>query len=133
MKKSITDLPNCEPGEYEPPPWQAKVYGSGGFTQAPRKRPATQTQDEILDEQDHRCLYCGLPFGTVVVRRGIPSLLSVEWDHYVPYSYQYGNRGLVAACDVCNAIKHATQFESLEEARAAIKLRWKKLGYRTVS
>lgn len=73
----------------------------------------------ILTEQNARCLYCGLPL-VAAVRKGNGVVVThLEWDHYIPYSYleAHPEDNFVAACSLCNNIKHDSIFDTLEQAR----------------
>lgn len=84
-----------------------------------------------LDEQHHRCFYCDRSFGLIVHRRGKSMRLRVHYDHMVPYSYSYNSDGdnFVAACHVCNTLKHDFVFNTLEEAQLFLFNRWREKGY----
>lgn len=96
-----------------------------------RRTPSQQEQLRILSEQDNRCLYCGLHFGTKMFRGAKILELAVRWDHYIPFSVTANNsaQNFVAACQVCNGIKSSRIFESLEEARKHIFRQREKKGY----
>lgn len=103
-----------------------KVNGSrGGATTASRRRPNMTTQKEILAKQCDRCLYCDLPFGVEILRKGRKGrliVLRLNWDHFVPYSWclTNPNDNWVAACHVCNGIKGPRRFETVADARRYI-------------
>jgi len=80
--------------------------------------------------QEYRCLYCSRQFGSVVWRGRQRSTLRINWDHMVPYSYSRNNTtgNFAAACQICNGIKGAIMFESIEKARVHINGRWKEKG-----
>jgi hypothetical protein len=118
--------------EYEYPAWQSGVYAGGGATAVRRKRPPKKVQDEILKAQGDCCIYCGNPFGTVIMRDSRFTQLVIHWDHYVPYAYQAGNHGFVAACNVCNLLKSSHMFDNLEQARRHLADRWRYKGYTVV-
>ena len=86
-----------------------------------RKTPAKKVQEELLQKQDGRCLYCSRMFGTYVPDLKNPVhlvRLKIHWDHMVPYSYQQNNSGtnFAACCHQCNLLKGALVFPSIEEA-----------------
>jgi hypothetical protein len=89
-----------------------------------RRKPSLARQRELLDEQCNQCLYCERVFGTFAHRNGKGHRLRVEWDHLVPFSFSTScaDREFAAACQICNGIKSATIFKSIEEARASIML-----------
>ncbi|MCA1832115.1 MAG: HNH endonuclease [Actinomycetota bacterium] len=113
--------------------WHAEVYGKwlGSGTRR-RKTPGARHGRLILEEQQHRCAYCGIEFGDYTFRRGRPIQLRITWDHVIPYVYSEdsSDSNFVAACQVCNAIKNARMFESVNDAAAVIQReRWSR-GYR---
>jgi hypothetical protein len=108
-----------------------KIYGRAVTGAAQRRAPRGALREEVLARQRSRCLYCDLPFGSVVMRRGEPVTLRINWDHFVPYAYAAGNPGdnWVAACHVCNGIKSARMFDTVMEAQQFIRARWAVMGY----
>jgi len=91
--------------------WRARVYASGGYGRAPRRKPSVKVQQEILLKQSHRCAYCERSFATEV---------KVCWDHFLPWVV-FGNRGpWIASCFLCNSVKHDLYFESVEQAQLYI-------------
>jgi 5-methylcytosine-specific restriction endonuclease McrA len=78
--------------------------------------------------QHQRCAYCLYAFGTVVLRRGRyqPIILSPTVDHIEPYTY-LGNdspRNVVAACQVCQHIKGARIFSSIQDIQTFVRKQW---------
>lgn len=53
------------------------------------------------------------------------TIISVEWDHIVPYSYLRANpkNNWAASCKLCNRIKSDHIFTYLHEAKAYIRRR----------
>ena len=96
-----------------------------------RKQPPKREQRLILAEQNLRCYYCLERFGTLKFRVGTPIILSITWDHQVPYAFSCNNesKNFVAACQVCNGIKSDHIFKELEEARSFIKNIRRAKGY----
>lgn len=88
-----------------------------------KKRPTRAQQAEILTSQDYRCFYCGLSFGSTQIRKGKAVRLSLNWDHVVPFSFSMSNSegNMVAACQVCNNLKRDRIFQTLDEARVALR------------
>lgn len=85
-----------------------------------RKKCPAVVQADILIEQDNRCLYCGLRFGDLVVRKGNDwQWLEINWDHFVPHAYSQANPhdGWVAACHLCNTYKASLMFEDVAGVR----------------
>lgn len=87
-----------------------------------RKKPSVRRQREILIEQDGRCFWCVRSFGAQVMYDGRALVLSVEWDHFIPFAYTGACDGtaFVAACQVCNGIKGPKMYETAEQCRVAI-------------
>lgn len=81
--------------------------------------------------QENRCLYCGNEFGSIVERRGLSELVIQEWDHFVPVSGGgFTSQNIVAACSVCNSIKHSLVFDAVGDATRFIRQKRKWKGYR---
>lgn len=61
----------------------------------------------ILARQRYRCLYCSLPFGTVLLRRHRQIITAPVYDHRIPYAFLGNNPPLNwrASCAPCNGIK----------------------------
>ena len=77
--------------------------------------------------QGHSCAYCLLPFGTIVLRKGVRIVQNAVGDHFFSYTHS-GNsdeENLVAACKICNGLKGSMIFDTIEDARRYI------LGKRT--
>jgi hypothetical protein len=91
-----------------------------------RRRCPDYIQQPTLQRQGYRCLYCGVPFGSVL-RRGARSIItSVVWDHRVPYAYLGRNPvgNWRAACATCNSIKSDLIFINLVAIRRHIRQKW---------
>ena len=105
-------------------------------TPAREKRHALPSwaKKQILEKQDHSCLYCREKFGELIERGRWFSTLKVCWDHFMPYVYGFDNRpdNYVAACQLCNGIKSAIIFETIEAARSYVGAAWRRRGYRKV-
>lgn len=94
---------------------------------ATRKTCPLSIRREVLRNQEYKCGYCDLPFGSVVAKWGNLSLLTVvHWDHVVPYSYARSNPddNWVAACMICNYAKSSGMFLDVIEIREHIKEYW---------
>lgn len=96
-----------------------------------RKNPKISAQREILLAQGHLCFYCERQLGSVIYRGKNPLRLRTEWDHVSPYAYSLNSRSdnFVAACHVCNRIKRALVFTSIEQARTYIFSKWDEKRY----
>lgn len=91
----------------------------------PRGRPTIERQRQALAEQGHLCFWCLQPFGQLEWRKRRLVVLRPVWDHLSPYVYSQDNHddNFVASCQVCNGIKHAKMFDSVEACRAYIRVR----------
>lgn len=77
--------------------------------------------DRQVERQGHHCPYCTLPFGTVIAYRG-ETVQTPVGDHFAPYSWHGETRddNLIASCQVCNSLKSARLFASVEHARRVL-------------
>lgn len=131
-------MTNPSPGD-----WRLAVYGSRSASPAYRARPRSVDRERVVAAQGNDCLYCGIPIGTVIAR-DVPTkyrytrreiiTLQPNWDHFVPYAYLLRNprTNWVLACNVCNSIKRARMFSTVEEARRAILPEREARGYEPV-
>ncbi|MFE3583724.1 HNH endonuclease [Streptomyces vinaceus] len=115
--------------------WRRSVYGRsqiGGVGQ--RRRPRMADRNRIIEQQGYVCLYCELPIGTFVLRGRRRVMLVANWDHFIPHAYSQANpaSNWVLACHVCNSIKTARMFDSVESARQLILPRRIVKGYESV-
>ena len=86
---------------------------------------------EILESQNNQCIYCEMPFGSLV-RRGNKSIyLKRHYDHSIPFSYSQDNScgNFVASCQICNLSKNNLMFSTLEEAKTYLALKRHEKGY----
>lgn len=99
--------------------------------EATRKHLSKKVKDEILEHQGHRCFYCGMTFYSYVRRHGKLLLLTVHYDHRVPYAYSLDSHpyNFVAACHVCNLIKSDKIFQTIDEARMYLAEKRREKGY----
>ncbi len=100
-----------------------------------RRRPNRRAQRRILSAQAERCFYCILEFGSWVRRGSRVEQLRVEWDHKIPFAMTQmnSNQDFVAACQVCNRLKHSLVFRTVEHAREYIATRRLRKGWRFVA
>lgn len=96
-----------------------------------RKTPTKNEKIKILEEQEHRCFYCGVLFDSIRYRNGIPVTIKLEWDHKLPFIYSQNNDvyNFVASCSVCNGIKSSLLFQTVEEAQVYLADKRKSKGY----
>ncbi len=85
----------------------------------------------IIAKQNGRCIYCSIPFATPIYRHAKRVRKTIEFDHFVPYSYAgNGHRdNIVAACSICNRIKSWFMFNNLDECIQYIDGQWKVKRY----
>jgi hypothetical protein len=96
-----------------------------------RRHPSKALRNEILSKQGHRCFYCDREFGSVYTHNKRETVRRINWDHFMPFAYLQTNpkANWVAACNVCNQIKHSRIFYDREEAKTVIAERTRVLGY----
>jgi DNA-binding CsgD family transcriptional regulator len=110
--------------------WRLTVYGGHRIDgNGSRQHPRAIDKQRISERQNNRCLYCDLPIGAEIMRwqqagnkrNGIVTLRA-HWDHFVPYAYLLRNpsSNWVLACHVCNGLKLARIFHTVERAREFI-------------
>ena len=77
---------------------------------------------KLLDMQNHRCIYCGIRFGSMYFRRGKRKHAKIHYDHFSPFIYGYDNRpeNYVASCSECNLIKSSLIFDNFDDAQKHI-------------
>lgn len=111
--------------------WRLKVYGHRVSGQDQRRGPRRAEREQALRRQGNRCLYCEIPIGTQIWRGNQTVTLRAHWDHFVPYAYalRNGSSNWVLACHVCNAIKTARVFATVQDAREAILPARARKGY----
>lgn len=87
-----------------------------------------KTQVRILKHQRYKCLYCRRLFGSVYYINGRMTIISVQWDHIVPYSYLRANpeNNWAASCQLCNYIKSDRIFAYMYLAKEFIQDRIEK-------
>lgn len=93
-----------------------------------RKTPKKTAQNKILEEQDFKCIYCEKRFGSYCVYHGKVKAVKITWDHFDPFCFSQNNhdQNFVAACQFCNAWKHAGIFKTIEEIKLYVKDKWEK-------
>lgn len=92
-----------------------------------------QLRDRLIKDQDNACFYCNQVFGELVCYKKKFFVLKPNIDHIVPFLTCQCNadNNLVAACQVCNRIKWAYVFESVQALFAYIKRMWQENGEMT--
>jgi hypothetical protein len=76
----------------------------------------------VIETQNHLCIYCQLPFGTVCSTKRGDIIQNAVADHWIPWASGAPNieENCVASCQLCNSIKSSQLFESIDHARVAI-------------
>jgi DNA-binding CsgD family transcriptional regulator len=109
--------------ELPPDDWRLRIYGRGPSSGSEgRRRIRAGERARIIADQDNCCLYCEIPIGTTIRRKGRDVTLRAQWDHFIPYSYLARNPSAnwALACHICNLIKSCRMFQTVQDARAAI-------------
>lgn len=114
-----------------PAPEPTKAAKRMSETEKRRKIPGRAFQVWQLEYQDGKCFYCQIHLGGYAFRNGRAIKLKIHWDHLVPYSYSQNNKpvNFVASCHICNMIKRALMFQTVEEARIYVYLKREEKGY----
>lgn len=99
-----------------------------------RRHPPTSTKKRLLEEQNHCCFYCERRFGSRVVYKNKERVLSLRWDHIVPWVYSQDNRpqNFIAACQICNGVKLAKMFDSIEDLKIYVLNEIERKGFKDV-
>jgi len=108
-----------------------KVYKRESDTSQRRKKPSPEARERILGEQFYNCFYCGRPFGALQKRGKEEFILEITWDHRLPYVIFRDSDpdNFVAACQICNSLKHDIVFETVEDARFYLAHQRRKKGF----
>lgn len=87
-----------------------------------RKTPPKAIKKLILDQQQNKCLYCEIEFGSFIFKGTRPILVKLAWDHQIPFAYAQNNKNqnFCAACQICNGIKSSIMFQTVDEAKLHI-------------
>ena len=97
-------------------------------TSASRRTPSPKLKEQILDRQGYKCYWCDRKFETIYFRYNSIRRLLPNWDHVIPYSYNYSNadENFVAACSICNSFKSSHIFKNDQQCKDYLKQRWDK-------
>lgn len=123
-KMACCGTPANNPGEYKKKREAATERRRVNLTQLRKK--------DIILEQDNKCFYCGLPFGSEVwTPKNGNILLAPMFDHVICWAYSGNSRpeNMVASCRLCNNLKGSKLFENKEDAIEYIKKRREDKGY----
>ena len=98
--------------------WKRESQASGI-----RQKPSAEYRKAQLERQSHRCFYCELLLGESIRYCNRLVTLRTHWDHVVPFAYLQSNpdKNFVAACHICNNIKAAKVFQTVEEAKSYVQ------------
>ena len=91
-----------------------------------RSVPTREMQKLILKIQQGCCFYCDRMFNSTVIVHHRKRKLKLCWDHLVPFAYSQNNNteNFVAACHLCNSWKSDRVFQTIEEAKVFLALKW---------
>lgn len=86
------------------------------------------TKEKLLMLYDYSCAYCCKSYGAIVLYKNEPTMVTLSWDHAVPFSFSYDNRptNYLPACQICNAVKGNKMFNTIEEVQEYVQARIKK-------
>lgn len=129
----VNDERGCcgAPFTYNPKRWKRESLPCGF-----REKPGNALGRQILESQQHKCLYCDKQFGSLVWVKNVRKRLRHVWDHRIPFAFLRGNpkSNWVASCQVCNGWKSDLLFNNLEEIRVYVAVKWEKsVSQETVS
>ncbi|MEE9214897.1 MAG: HNH endonuclease signature motif containing protein [Thermodesulfobacteriota bacterium] len=89
-------------------------------------------QQQILLEQENKCKYCELEFGSRIknLKTDKQVTLKITFDHVIPWSYSGTNKEeIVAACQVCNGLKSNDFFDDIDSIKVELKNRRQNHGW----
>jgi len=81
------------------------------------------------------CVYCTLPIGSIILfPTGEQVILKKQLDHFFPKSKGGADddSSLVVSCHLCNSIKSAKVFDSVESVRAFVQYAHSKSGFTVI-
>jgi hypothetical protein len=112
---------------------------------AGRKKRSREKMAQLIAEQENCCYYCGIVFGSWILRRPSQVGEATPWthgragrgtreiqmiptlDHFMPWSHcQAEGENCVAACQLCNGFKNNLMFQDDAEARTYLRAKWSK-------
>jgi len=105
------------------------------FGKSKRKIISRSTKIAILEMQNNQCYWCGKDLSeTCYFRSGKVFSLKTVFDHYIAWAYGRNDNkeNIVAACNLCNAIKGDLVFSDENKIRKYIQDRIKAKGIRYV-
>lgn len=99
-----------------------------------RRIPTGADRNKILEAQNNSCFYCERRFGSRIIYKNKERILSLRWDHIVPWVFSQNNRpeNFIAACQICNGVKLARMFDSVEDLRIYVLHEIERKGFRDV-
>lgn len=88
--------------------------------------------NRLVETQGHICIYCLLPFGTVVDKGASIEIQTPVGDHFEPFvnNTDSSETNAVASCQLCNSIKNSLHFSEVEECRRFVLARRNEKKYR---
>lgn len=119
----VDRLLQCCDREIDPQPTKIKRMSQ---PEAMRRQPSANAKREILERQDHRCLYCDVAFDGYTHYHGDMKRVRITWDHMMPYTHTLDNHAnnFAATCQFCNAWKSSLIFKTVEEVRIYVASKW---------
>lgn len=99
-----------------------------------RRTPPVGIKKQILEAQNHSCFYCERRFGSHIIYKNKERVLALRWDHIVPWIFSQDNRpeNFIAACQICNGVKLARMFDSVEDLRLYVLHEIERKGFKDV-
>ena len=91
-----------------------------------RRRPPKKVREALLLQYQNCCAYCTQTFGNIIFYHGKPRRLVLNWDHELPFAYIQTNpdENFLPSCQCCNAWKHAKIFQTIEEVKVYVAIKW---------
>ena len=112
-----------------------QVYKQMSEPPSRRRFPPRYIRDEKLAAQQNCCFYCDRKFGSVQEVGDREFYIHIQWDHQIPFAFRQDNsaENVVAACQKCNGWKTDRLFDTVQEARDFLALRWRRYLQRGLS
>lgn len=94
--------------------------------EAVRRRPPLKARKLLLEQYRHACAYCERIFGDWTLYHGEWKKILLAWDHQIPFVHNQNNQtsNFLPSCRVCNGWKSDKIFQTLEEVKVYVALRW---------
>jgi 5-methylcytosine-specific restriction endonuclease McrA len=81
------------------------------------------TDEEVFEKNNFQCVYCGFD------GRDFKHWAYLQVDHFIPKSYDGKEdiTNLVTSCIICNQMKGAQRFKTVEEGKLEIGTYWDRM------